>query len=291
MIPLMDQPSPALSWTLALAGATLVGIAKSGFGSGVGIVAIPLFVYAFDDPRQAVGALLPILIVADVFSVWAHWGKWDTQNLRVLWPGTVAGLVLGTVLLYLLLGMPRLWWWPGASVSAPAPAGMLEEATAGLKTAIGIVCLVYVVADRIKAQWAPTFAFKADGLTGTVAGVSVGVATTLAHAAGPFATIYLLGQRLGKDKFIGTAVIYFFVVNVVKLLPYTLLGMIDSQTLWPGLWLMPMIPLGVWLGLMLNRWISDALFGMAILVIVALSGLQLVTGVNPLCRLWSVTGL
>ena len=51
---------------------------------------------------------------------------------------------------------------------------------------------------------------------------------TLALAAGPVITILLLGQHLKKDKFIGTAVIYIFMVNTVKLVPYAWLNLFDT---------------------------------------------------------------
>jgi len=283
-IPFMDQPNPVTSWVLAGVAVVLIGIAKSGFGSGVGILAVPLFVYAFGRAEAAVGALLPLLIAADVLSVWHHWGTWDRRNLRVLAPGTVVGILLGLGMLYWLMGMPPLWWM-GGEVAEPfraAPEGArVGTAQRNMEIAIGAICLLYVAADRVKARFAPEWHVRANYGGGTITGVSAGVVTAIAHAAGPIATIYLLGQHIAKQKFIGTAVIYFFAVNLFKVPFYVLLGLIHPGTLWAGLWLLPAVPVGTWLGVRLNRWMDEGFFRGTILLIVLLSGLQLVTGWNP----------
>lgn len=275
LIPFTEQPAPWVSWLLAGAAVVIIGIAKSGFGSGVGIVAVPLFVFAFGDSAVAMGALLPLLIAADILSVYHHWGTWDKPNLKVLAPGTVVGVIGGAVILWWLLGMP----WP---LWARNGAGDLDLAERRMQMAIGVICILYVLGDRIKARFAPDFRFQADYLGGSLTGVAAGIVTTIAHAAGPVVTIFLLGQHLLKQAFIGTAVIYFFTVNLAKQLTvYPLLGMTNTETLWAGLWLLPLVPIGTWLGVRLNRIMSETAFRWTILIIVALSGLQLVSGIDP----------
>lgn len=263
----MDQPDPWLSWLLASAAVVLVGIAKSGFGGGVGIVAVPLFVMAFNDSTRAIGALLPLLIAADILSVWHHWGKWDKPNLKSLSIGTAVGIVAGTLILAWLI--------------RDGQAGT-DQAEGPLKLIIGIICIGYVLLDRLKARFVQQWHIPQNYLTGTIAGGAVGITTTLAHAAGPIAAIYLLGQGLAKNKFIGTAVIYFFTINVVKLIPYSMLGLIQTELIWTGLWLIPGIPVGTWLGARLNHIMSEGIFRGIILFIVFLTGVQFTIGLNPM---------
>jgi hypothetical protein len=97
-------------------------------------------------------------------------------------------------------------------------------------------------------------------------------------AAGPIAAIYLLAQHLPRQAFIGTSVIFFFIINTVKLIPYSLLGLIDTSTLWIGLWLLPLIPVGTFLGARLNRVMSENMFRVVIFVIVVLTGARMVWG-------------
>jgi len=280
-LPFADAPNPIVSWLLAGAAVVLIGIAKSGFGSGVGIAAVPMFVFAFanpDDPTAsatAMGALLPLLIAADILSVYHHWGTWDRPNLKALAPGTLVGLLVGGAILWWLIGSPLPPW-------TQANRHATDAAESKMKMAIGAICLLYVLGDQIKARFAPEFHFKPTWLGGSITGASAGIVTTIAHAAGPVVTIFLLGQHIAKQKFIGTAVIYFFTVNVIKQLTiYPLLGMTNTATLWAGLWLVPLVPLGTWLGLRLNRVMSEKAFRLTILIIVAISGIQLVFGINP----------
>lgn len=275
-VPFADAANPALSWALAGAAVVIVGIAKSGFGSGVGIVAVPMFVFAFAPGRsgEAMGALLPLLIAADVLSVYHHRGTWDTKNLRVLAPGTLVGIALGAALMWWLLGRPNLGW---SLTPRHIDKSSLEATGSHLQVAIGVICLAYVFGDQVKQRFAPAFWFIANYRSGSAFGLVAGVVTTIAHAAGPVVTIFLLGQHLAKQKFIGTAVIYFFAVNVFKQLTvYPALGLTDTDSLWLGLWLLPLVPVGTFLGLWLHKRMSERVFRIVILTIVFLSGLKLV---------------
>jgi len=277
VIPFAEQSQPWLSWLLAGAAVVILGIAKSGFGSGVGIIAVPMFVYAFGaDSAKAIGALLPLLIAADILSVHHHWGTWDKANLKVLALGSIVGLFGGGAIMWWLMGCPALFVFDG-------PGGQIEAAEQRLKMAIGVICVLYVVADQVKARLAPSFQLKADYTSGTPIGLATGVVSTIAHAGGPVLTMYLLGQHVAKQRFIGTAVTYFFASNVIKQAAiYPVLGLTRVDTLWTGLWLVPLVPVGTFLGARLNHILPERAFRNTILVIVAISGVQLVTGINPI---------
>lgn len=254
-VPFMDQPNPVASWLLAGAAVVITGIAKSGFGRGVGIVAVPLFIYAVGSPQEALGAMLPLMIAADVFSVAHHWGTWDRRNLRQLLPGSMVGIAAGAVLIALL--------------------GRSDGQKRSLEMAIGAICVLYPLAEFVKRRLAPQWRLAPSYVGGSVTGVTAGVVSTLAHAAGPVTAIYLLAQHPVKQAFIGTTVIYFFIVNTVKLLPYGAMGLIDTRTLGMGLWLVPLIPVGTWVGARLNRVMSEGLFRGVMLLIVFVTGLQM----------------
>jgi uncharacterized membrane protein YfcA len=252
---MVPELSPA-GWLLAGLAVVLIGLAKSGFGGGVGILAVPMFVFAVGDPRRAVGIMLPILILADIFSVYHHWKTWDNRNLKLLWPGSALGILLGAWVLYAF--------------------GKLEGGERIMKMIIGLICVLYVLLDQVRRRWAPQWHLKPGVKSGTGTGLAAGTTSTLAHAAGPIAAIYLLGQKLPKQAFIGTTVIYFFSVNVAKLVPYGWLGMINTDTLWQGLWLLPLVPVGTYMGAHLNRRLSETLFRNIILIIIFLTGLKMV---------------
>ena len=72
--------------------------------------------------------------------------------------------------------------------------------------------------------------------------------STLAHAAGPVMQMYLLPQQLEKKKFAGTNCAFFWMLNLIKLIPFVMLGRIQPDNLKLGGVLLPVIPLGVALG-------------------------------------------
>ena len=91
-------------------------------------------------------------------------------------------------------------------------------------------------------------------------GAASGFTSTLAHAGGPPFAIYLLPQKLDKTVFVGTSVIFFFVVNYVKLVPYYFLGQLNVGNLAAALLFAPLAPLGIGLGVWLHRRVSERAF-------------------------------
>ena len=80
---------------------------------------------------------------------------------------------------------------------------------------------------------------------------------------------------MDKTLFVGTTVIYFAVVNYVKLIPYSLLGQFSGENLVTSLLLSPLAPLGMWLGIWLHRRIEEKLFYRAVYVMLGVVGLKL----------------
>jgi len=272
--PFMDQPQPVFSIILAALAVIVLGIAKSGFGGGVGVVAVPMMAIAL-GASESTAVLLPLLIAADVFSVLNHWRKWDPHLLRVLTPGSLIGIGIGSVVLWLLLV-----YLPAHMANGKDAKTVADNA---LNLTTGIVAVGYVLLDQVRAKYAPHWHFKPNFTNGTVVGFAVGVVSTISHAAGPIAAIFLLGQNLNRAAFIGTTVCYFFWVNTIKILPFALLGMFTPGALFTALLLLPLVPVGTWLGAKLSGRLSDHAFRTVIMVIVFITGLQLV--------LESITGI
>jgi uncharacterized membrane protein YfcA len=87
-----------------------------------------------------------------------------------------------------------------------------------------------------------------------------GLTSTIAHAGGPPLSVYLLPQQLEKAVLVGTTVIFFAVINLVKLVPYAWLGLFDARNLVTSLVLSPLAPVGIGLGVFLMRRTSERLF-------------------------------
>ena len=218
---------------LAAAVAVLIaGIAKGGFGGGMAVVSVPLMATVV-SPVQAAAVMLPILMVMDVVAIRAYWGRWDPRNLWILLPASLIGTALGFLTFRFF-------------------------SADGLRALVGVVAVVYAaryVIQRDAAAGAP-----ARRAAGVFWGATAGFASFAIHAGGPPLQAYLLPQRLHRTTFQATSVLFFFVVNWSKVGPYAWLGQLNTDNLLTSLVLLPLAPVGVWLGRYLHTRVDDALF-------------------------------
>ena len=89
---LISDPS---FYAVVIPAIVLVGISKGGFGGGVGLIGTPM-VALVTTPTRAAAILLPILCAMDIVGVIAYRRSWDPVNMRILVPGSVLGILLGT---------------------------------------------------------------------------------------------------------------------------------------------------------------------------------------------------
>jgi uncharacterized membrane protein YfcA len=87
-----------------------------------------------------------------------------------------------------------------------------------------------------------------------------------------------LPQALPRQIFVGTTVSLFTAMNLIKLVPYAFLGLLQVGNLTTILVLAPMGYIGVRLGLFLNRRFTDRWFNLVIYVLLLLTGLELISG-------------
>jgi uncharacterized membrane protein YfcA len=238
---------------LAALAIIFIGISKAGFGGGVGILVTPVVALVF-PPTEAIGILLPLLSAGDAFSLYHYWGKWEKSNVRYLIPGTFVGIVCGIGLI-----------------------GILSDRYLG--QAIGVICIVFVL-----FQWIREYVhngletYKPRQWHGNICGLFAGITSTIAHAAGSVVSIFLLPQRLDKEIFVGTTVLVFAIINWMKLPFFIWKGLIHRHTLLMDLCFLPLIPVGVWLGVWMNRRLPAKHFTHIIYVIVLLTGIELLGG-------------
>ncbi len=246
---------PAEALAAAAAAALLVGVAKAGFGAGSGVIATPLVALTLPVP-QAAALLLPVLIGADVFAVWHYRRSASLRDLRLLLPSALVGIVLGALTFDLL-----------------APHGR------ALEVGIGLLALGFVLWQAVRARVLRALEQRPPSrLWGAVLGSVAGFTSTLAHVGGPPVAVYLLPRGLGRELFVGTAAWFFFIVNVVKLVPYAWLGLLNVDNLLVAVLLLPLAFAGAALGVWLNRTVQERGFTLAIYVLLTLTGIQLVSG-------------
>ena len=87
-------------------------------------------------------------------------------------------------------------------------------------------------------------------------GFSIFVALT----GGISAQIYLLPMGLERQLFVGTMSFYFLIINLAKLPFFFDLGVFSPTSSLLSLMVLPILPIGIFLGKFLNRTLSDKMF-------------------------------
>ncbi len=166
-----------------------LGLSKGGF-SGVGTIAAPLLSLVV-PPVQALGILLPILLVQDVVTIWAYRHTWDRWNLAVLIPGQLIGTGIAWLLAFYV-------------------------SDAYVRLVIGMIAIAFVL-----NHWFGRRPAEQPGrppvAKGVFWGAIAGLTSFLANAAAPPFQVFVLPQRLAKEVFVGTLTIFLAFGNVLKI--------------------------------------------------------------------------
>jgi uncharacterized membrane protein YfcA len=222
-------------WVLLAIGAFATGLSKTGI-PGLGVLTVGLFANAL-PARESTGALLPLLIMADVFGVSIYRKHADWSHLWKLFPWVVPGIIAGALALNRIsnVHMEKLL---GAILLVMVGLQILRERKSG------------DMASTLPHTW--WFA----GIAGFLAGFT----TMVANAAGPVMIVYLLAVGLPKLAFVGTAAWFFMFVNLFKV-PFSVgLGLITPKSLLlDALLFIPMVP-GALLGPVILARINQKIF-------------------------------
>jgi uncharacterized membrane protein YfcA len=236
-------------YAIAVPVLLVTGISKGGFGAGIGTLAAPLMSLVI-APTQAAAIMLPILCLMDLFGLWAYWRRWDRVNLRIIMPGALIGIALGTLTF-----------------------GMLDDRWIGL--AIGALAVAFAL-DWWLRRGIDRPARAPDAWRGTLWSSVSGWTSFVAHAGGPPLGVYLLPQRMDKTLYVGTTVLYFTFVNYLKILPYAWLGLLSPGNLSTSAALIPLAPAGMFLGVWLHGRVKPEPFYRVCYLFVLAAGVKLV---------------
>lgn len=222
MTDLLTQPQFIAAAVVAV---LLVGMSKGGFGGAMALLGVPILSLVV-PPVQAAAILLPILIVMDIVSLWAWRGYFDPRTLMVMLPGAMIGIGVG---------------WLTAAVVTEAHVRLI----------VGVVALIFFLRWLVEKAGRRERVSEHNAPRGVFWGSIAGFTSFVAHAGGPPYQVYALPLKQDPKLYTGTSVVFFAVVNAVKLVPYFALGQFDTTNLTISFALAPLAPVatlaGVWL--------------------------------------------
>jgi len=220
-------------YAIAIPVVLLSGISKTGIPGLFGGMAVPLLSLVI-APQRAAALMLPILCFIDLFGLRAFKGVYDRRNMPILLTGLAIGMVIGI------------------AVFAIAPRDLM-------RIVIGVIAVVFALNNLVgwtrRRPPAP-----ASWPRGLVWSSLSGLTSFIAHAGSAPVMAYLLPQRLDRSVYVGTTVWFFFASNYAKIIPYAYLGQLDVTNLATALVLLPLVPVGVKLGVVIQGKLDENIF-------------------------------
>jgi uncharacterized membrane protein YfcA len=197
---------------------------------------------------QAAAILMPVLLVMDLLGMAAFRKDFDKQLLKFLIPFGMVGIGVGALLFKVLN----------------------PQTVAGIVGGFTLLFLAQRLVFPPKADSAPPPKWLGALLTATS-----GFTSFIAHAGGPPINAYVIPLRLSPLKFTATMAFFFFFINLAKWIPYAWLGLLDMRNMTTSLVLLPIAPIGVWVGVRLAQRISPVLFYRLLYLGMFLTGVKL----------------
>jgi uncharacterized membrane protein YfcA len=238
-------------WAAALVAVALTGLSKGGMGGGAA-VATPLIALTI-PPAQAAAIMLPVLCVLDLAGVRAYLWRWDRRALRILVPAGITGTVVGA----LTVSFMNDDW---------------------IRIFLGAVALGFLAWTLYPRK---SLGAKPGAAAGWLWGGAAGFTGFITHAAGPPVLVYLVPQRLEKDAFIATLLVFFFAINYAKIPSYLWLGLVDLGVLATAAMLVPIGIAGIYAGQWLQRRVDVKVFYRLVYALLFVTGGKLLyDGIN-----------
>ena len=235
-------------WAVAVGAALFVGVSKTGI-SGLGMLAVVLFAMIM-PAKQATGTVLPLLCFGDIVAVASYRRHASWSHLRRLFPWAGAGVICG----YFAMGR-------------------IDDRQSRLL--IGGIVLVLVVLHASRRWRGGGHEAEHGAWFAPTLGVLSGFTTLVANAAGPLMAIYLLAMRLPKMEYVGTAAVFFMLLNWFKVPFMAHLGLINAESFKLNLLLAPAVLVGALVGKKILAKLNQKLFENLALGLSAAAGLRL----------------
>lgn len=231
-------------------GVVLMGISKSGFGAGIGFLAVPL-VASQSNINVALALMLPILMAIDLVGIRTFLRRADYKILKLIIPAGLIGIILG--ILFFKQITPQI-----------------------LSLSVGIFTLLFLVHRLWLASHKTEKAHNELSLFGRLMAMTSGFTSFIAHNGGPPLSAYMLTQRLDALTYTATLGVFFTAINLSKWIPYAYLDLFNWNELVASILLMPLVPLGVFLGFFAARHIPQKIYYRIVYVAMFLAGIKMI---------------
>ncbi len=242
-----------LGWSffaIAAPAVMFAGISKGGFGSGAAFLSSAILALTL-EPGLALGVMLPLLMLIDVASLKPYWGRWRLRESLLLIAGSVPGVALGA------------WFYTVADADL-------------LRVLIGAISVLFVGWQVATGRgWINASRLRMADWTGVVFGTVAGFTSFVSHAGGPQAAMFMLGRGMGKTDYQASSVLVFWVINILKAVPYTFLGLFTLETVWANVILAPFALVGTWLGVKAHFMMPERIFFALTYTLLMITGLRL----------------
>ena len=218
------------------------------FGFGAGLITVGTLALVFPEIQDVVVLLMLVSLPAEVFVVVKSFKHINWRGVAWLLLGVAVGVPLGAVVLRL-----------GNATWILALLGVFL-------LVVGITFLR--LPDGRSIRW-PTWVAPPVGLVSGVLGGMFGT-------GGPPLIVYYQLAGVEKASFRGNLMAIFAVVTLVRLVSYSVGGLITEPRLWSALFVVPAVAVGAWLGHRAHVEIREATFRKLVSVFLAAIGVVLV---------------
>jgi len=226
----------------------IFGIAKSGLGGSIALISIPLMTVVM-PLGQALAVILPILILSDFIAVYRFRKEFDFDTLKLIVPFSAIGILIGSItfsyfsedLLIFIIGL----------------MGFLFSSH-------------YFLFKKNK-----TIPTKKSFLKGSICSTVAGFTSFCVHAGGTPTSIYLLPLRMQKEIYVGTRVVFFTLVNLIKFPFYINLSMITFESFKQSILLFPLSIVGILIGYQILKYVEESIFYNIIYIIILITSSKL----------------
>ena len=226
-------------YLIAFFSVLVVSVSKSGFGGSLGGLGVPIMLFIL-PAKFVLAVFLPLIILTDIWVVYV-WRKFPIYKIVII---MCAGGIIGQIIGWLVFDY-------------------FNDST--------IVIIIAVLAIATSFRYYKNLFLQNKGKSKSIKlkldikkGVGwcslSGFSSFVALTGGIPAQIYLLPIGLERQLFVGTMSFYFLIINLAKLPFFFDLKLFTTTSILLSVVVLPILPIGIYLGKWLNKKLSDRLF-------------------------------